>query len=102
MWRPVGQHFVQQGAQRIDIATGSHRFAAGLLGRNTGWSEPLLLRRRDLNQVRPGIEQFGNAEVENFRFTFGRYQNVAWLEIAMNDPVSMRPANRRANLQEKV
>ncbi len=80
------EQLVEHCAQRIDVGCGRHRLALHLLRAG-------VIRR---HQVGPGgrerfgarrfgIQQLGDAEIEQFRYAIGVHQDVAGFEIAVND-----------------
>src|SRR5436190_20570504 len=57
------------------------------------------------SQLRRGFvfrQELGNTEIEQLRFPFGVRQNVARLDVAMNNQIPMRKFNRGTDLQKQV
>ncbi len=94
------QQFIEQHAQRVHVRHRGHAGAAELLG-------ACVLRRHHLRtqlgrQERAvAFQQFGNAEVEQFRRTVGGHENVRWFDVAMNDEMLMRVRDGRADLSKE-
>src|SRR5579862_312892 len=77
----TGDHFVEQNAERENVATAVHHFAFNLLGRHvTG-------RAHDVGGLLNGAElqNFGGAEVGDFYRVIGSEHQVGGLDVAMND-----------------
>src|SRR5262249_19536799 len=47
-------------------------------------------------------QELGNPEIEQLRFPFCVRQNIARLDVAMNNQIPMRKFNRRADLQKQL
>src|SRR5262249_61977691 len=98
-----GEQLVEDGAERIYV--GSRRYCQATRLLRAG------VVRRQHSQLRPGagrvvgnvgIDQLGDAEVEQLRRAVGRRQDVAGLDVAMDDQVLVSELNRRADLPEGV
>ncbi len=103
-WPTAGQQLEEQQAERVDIGRCRDRLAgellgAGVLGRReelcrAGLSEPA-------EAGRFGVEELGDAEVEQpYLAAFGQ-QDVGRLQIAVNDEVDMGVVHRLADLLEQ-
>ena len=85
----------------LAVVTGAaeNLFRARILGRQ----QPVVhaCQRQHRGRI-AGIEQLGDAEVEQLGRAFGGDQDVGRLEVAMHDQVLVRVLNRRADLQEQL
>ena len=95
------QQPVQQHAQGIDVARDRHRLAADLLRarrlqRERAVAGPRLVSRREAR-----LEQLGDAEVQELRRAVRRDQDVARLEVPVDDEVLMGVLDGRAHLAEQ-
>jgi hypothetical protein len=96
------EHFVQHGAQRVDVGDGRDRLASHLLGAHVirrHQQRPGRCRRRCR---RIGREQFRDTEIEQFRDAVGGDEDISWLEISMDDQVLMRVLHCIADLSEQL
>ncbi len=59
-----------------------------------------MLHRRFLAHL--GVQQLGDAEVEQARLVVGLHQHVARLQVAMDDQLRMRVRHRPAQLEEQL
>ena len=105
--RHAGQQFVQQYSQRVDIAARIHIQAVDvrLLGTH--------VQRRTDHQGKPGVNRLvgqplpdglGDAKVDDLRHrdpVEQRNQDVAGLDVPMNDPFLMGVLDGLANLDEQ-
>ena len=100
---PAREQLVQHDAERIDVARGRDAAAAHLLGaRVLGGHEPHLgsgLRGRLGRAV--GLEQLGDAEVEQLRHARGGDEDVAGLDVAVHDEALVRVLHGAADLPEE-
>ena len=85
-----GQQLVENGAEHEDVGGGGHRFTAELFGRGVGRREGAQSGRGRIGQRVVGLEQLGDAEVEQLHFAGARHQDVRRLQIAMDDEGVMR------------
>ncbi len=96
------QQAVQQDAERVDVRGSRHRFAADLFRARA-------LQRHDthdgqgpfLGRLRIDVEQLRDAEVEQLRRPVARDQNIAGLQIAVNDQVLVRVLHGAADADEQ-
>ena len=94
------EQFEQHDTQRPDIDRGGRGLAADLLGR--GVFRRVEPQARDGGFRRRGvIEQLGDAEVEQFHAAVVGDQDVAGLEIAVNDEPCVGVRDRFAHRQEQ-
>ena len=97
------EQLVQHDAERVDVARGRDAAAAHLLGaRVLGGHEPHLgagLRRRLGRAV--GLEQLGDAEVQQLRHPGGSDEDVAGLDVAVHDEALVRVLHGAADLPEE-
>ena len=98
MWRSAGQEPVQHRAQRIDVGrcgdlAAAHLLRAGVLRGHYA--------RGDLS-LRSGIEHFRDPKIQQLRRAVFADQNIAGLQITMDNEAPVRVLNRRRNLQEKA
>src|SRR6185295_12404413 len=102
---PPGQQLVEDDAERVDVRGAFDRLAAHLLGaRVRRGHRPLLgLRRLGLRSgPAAGFEQPRDAEVEQLRLAPFRDQDVAGLQVAMDDRGGVRVLDRRENGKEQL
>ena len=94
---PAGEQLVEQHAQRVDVGGGGHRLAAHLLGAGV-LGRHQLQPGRGRRQRLPGhlgIEQLGDAEVEQLGHAVLGDQDVGRLDVAVDDQVLVRVLHRR-------
>src|SRR5205085_1967968 len=89
----------QQNAERIDVAGGGDRlspdlFRTRIVRRHRAQAGHC---RRESLRVKLRLQQLGNAEVQQLRHAFRGDENVARLEVAMDDEVLMRVVHRAAD-----
>lgn len=99
-----GHQAIEDDAERVDVAGGCDRLAAHLLGaREFGSHGPRVGRVRvDCLEVEFGIEQLGNAEIEQLGLAFRGDKNVCRLQVAMDDQLLMSVFNRGADLKKEL
>ena len=105
--RPLaGQQFVEHDGERVDVARHAQRLAADLLGRGVvarvGAADELRQRRLAGPLPRFVIQQLGHTEVEQPHLAVGGDEDVARLEVAMDDQPRVRMCDRLGNLQEQA
>ncbi len=92
----AGQGFVHEHPERVEVGAGLDRRADALLGRHVlRRSERVALLRQAL-----GSRELRHAEVEHLRGSIVAQKNIARLEIAVNDALLVRGAERPAHLDE--
>src|SRR6476646_11949877 len=98
-WVDASEQLVKHCAERVDVRRGVRCFPPDLLGAG------IVRRQRRSNRVVGGSdtldEQLADAEVEELGHASGINQDVAWLQVAMDDEVAMRVIDRRADSQEQ-
>ena len=103
---PVGfaprQQLVQHHAEGVDIGHRGDRLAAHLLGRGVVQGERTRGVAGLLGGVFLGIEQLGDAEIEQAHMAVRRDQDVRRLEVQMHDQTGVRMADGRADLQKQT
>ena len=99
-----GEEFEQNHSQRIDIGGRRDAVAADLLRRGVVGRHQAHHRHRCLHRTRmiAGSQNFGDAEVEQFRNTVRGHQDVRWLQIPVNDQIGMRILNRGTDLAKQL
>ena len=100
-----GQQFVEQYAQHVDVARGGDGLPADLLGTRVIRRHQPKIRLRDGQRVMSRlafVQQFGDAEVEQFGHAIGRDQDVRGLEVAMHDEILMRVMHCGTNRLKKL
>ena len=88
VWQPSRQRFVEHEAQGVDIAPGIHVAVAHakLLGAHVSQRAHHVSRPRHLRGVTVvGIDRPRHAEVDHLGFAHGIHEDVAGLEIAVDD-----------------
>ena len=94
--RGIGHQFMQQQPERVHVGGGGGAVAGELFGRGVADGVGALVEAGGIGAA--VVEQFGDAEVEQFRVAIGRHQHVGGLEVAMHDEVAMRVRHRRTHL----
>ena len=89
------QELVQQHAERVDVRGGADRLAAQLLRGGVVGRQRTHALAGELVRVVPriGLEQLGDAEVEQLHVTFAVDQDVAWLDVAVDHEMAVRVGN---------
>ena len=85
--------FEHHDTERIDIGRHRDRQAHHLLGRRVRQRQGTTrepCQRGLVHRRRIAFDQLGDAEVEQFGCAVCCHQHIAWLQIAMNDQLSMR------------
>ncbi len=99
---PARDELAEQYAERVDIRRGRDRTVHELLGRRIRRCHDRMLRARCLAfAVRIGIEQLGDAEIEQLHFAIARDQHVGWFQVAMHDQRAMRGLDRAADIDKQ-
>ena len=95
----AGQHFVQDDAQRVDVRAAVHIRPQRLFGRHVGG-------RTDDGAAghvgRFGLRQFGNAEIGNIGNVLVVEQDIAGLQVAVNDAFGMSLIHPRRDLPQQA
>src|SRR5262245_46192195 len=98
-WTLAAEQLVEQHTEHVDIARGGDQLATNLLRARMvrGHDAHVCLRHRD--RVRGGthVEELRDTEVEQLRCAVSGDQDVARLEIAMDDEVTVRGLYGRAH-----
>jgi len=98
--RFVGEHFIEQQAETVDIGRGTDRIAATLLRTRISRREPW---HAGLCGAVAGItEQLGDAEIQQHRFAVRAHEYVRRLEIAMDHQTLMRELHRPADFLDQA
>ena len=92
--RPAGQQRVQQGAETIQVAAGVDRLPLGLLRRHVFGRPHHVAGGRETRIA----EQPGDAEVGEFQTAVGGQEQVARLDVAVDDAPVVRVAQRPADV----
>src|SRR5579859_2042482 len=97
--RASSEEFVKDNAKRIDVGGSSNGFAsnllrAGVFGSHRAKSRGLLSYGR--------VDDFGDAKIEQLGNAVRCHEDVAGLEVAMNDESLVRVLHGAANLQEEL
>ena len=103
----AGQEFVEQDAERIDVAAGVdvERPHLGLLGAHVfeGADDGAKLgEHRPLGQ--PLLDRFGHAEVDHLGLGLAvaeGHQHVGWLDVAVDNPLLVGVLDRPADREEE-
>src|SRR5208283_2691527 len=94
----AGQHFVENHAQRKDIAQCVDQLAAELLRAGVAGSQ-----QSELGYLSVRIaQQFGGAKIEQLDGAVGSHQNVGGFQIAVNDQVPVRKLDGIAYLKKQA
>jgi hypothetical protein len=95
-----GEQLEEHDTQRVDVGGRRHRVAGELLGGGVVGSERR--PRRGVGGAAVGrVEQLGDAEVEQLHPAVAADQDVARLQVAMDDEVPVRVGDGVADLAEK-
>src|SRR5204863_5169111 len=86
--RTAGEHFVHDDAQGIDIGGGTDDVSLRLLRRHIFDGTQRHAGRRQAGSIQVLIDA-GNAEVGELDRAVTTYQDILWLDIAMDDPPTM-------------
>ena len=103
--RPAaGEQFVQQHAERVDVGGGRDHLAADLFraGVFRRHQREAVRRGRVRLAAKVGIEQLGDAEIEQLGRAVGGHQDVGGLDVAMDDQVLVRVLHRCADFREHL
>src|SRR6266850_1306729 len=90
---------VKAHAERVDVGRGVDRLALHLLRRHIGRRADHAPGRRQPVLV---VDELGDAEVEDLRLPAIGDEDVVGLQVAMDDRVVMRDADRREELLDQV
>ena len=97
----LGEEVEENDAQTVDVGRGRDRLAFDLFGAGV-----LRRQRAELRDVagvfRVGVEQFGDAEVEQLRLPAFVDEDVRRLEVAVDDEVAVGEGDRVADLVEEL
>src|SRR5665213_1852294 len=94
--RATGEHLVEDDAERVDIAATVDRSTLGLFGREVRRGSH---DRTFFGQLVFDRHRLGDAEVGDLYLAIARDQNVARLDVAVNDTVAMRVTEGRRDLR---
>src|SRR4051812_14180811 len=90
-WTNTRRHLVKNFAERIDISARVELFSQQLLrrhvGERTGGGMKVTV---GAVSIRDRLEEFRQPKITNFHATVLRYQDIAGLQIAMQDPLLVR------------
>ena len=101
--RPPGGEHAEQNAERVDVGGGGQRLAAQLLGaRPAGGQRARQAERGPLPLALVGLEDLGDAEVEQLHPAFAVDEDVAGLEVAVQHELAVREGDRGADLEEEA
>ena len=100
----AGQQLVQNDAERVDVARGRDRPAENLFGaRVLRREQPVVhARERHRRSCFAGVEQLGDAEVEQLRRAFRGHQDVRGLQVAVHDQVLVCVLDGAADVEEQL
>jgi hypothetical protein len=101
----AGEQYVEEDAERVDIGRGRHRGALDLLGRCVVGSERAAAGLRQLGRRFGRVfaaEQLGDAEVEQLHLPLGGHEDVARLEIAVEDEVAVGVRDRVEHVENEA
>jgi hypothetical protein len=96
----AGEQFVQHDAQRPDIGRGGQGFAGYVLGTGIGQGKGTVRGAGRLGGD-IGLDQPGDAEIQQLGFALRGDEDVGGLEVAMDHQSLVRVLDRRADLQEQ-
>ena len=99
----VGDELVQHDAQRVHVARGRDGASPDLLRARVLGREDAQQRGRILPRGRAlaGADELGDPEIEQRRHALGRHQDVAGLQVPVDDEVLVGVLHRRADLPEE-
>jgi hypothetical protein len=99
MPHPAGQQLVQQQAQRVDVAGRGQRLVEQLFGTRVFRCQRHQAGARGAGNAR--VERLGDAEVEQLRVAAAVDEDVAGLDVAMNDQRAVHRIDRGEHLQKQ-
>src|SRR6185437_879316 len=99
-WMCTGQQNVEDQAERIDIRGRGDGFAQQLLGYRVLRSERMGACQRQIRSILT-FEELCDSEVEELHRAVARHEDVARLDVPMNDQVRVRVADGRQDIQEE-
>ena len=97
-----GEQLVEHRAQRVDVGRRGDRLAAHLLRARVLRREQAHPRARRRLPPGGGVEELGDAEVEELGLALDRDQDVARLEVAVHDELLVGVGHRGAHLAEEL
>src|SRR4029077_261526 len=97
----TAQQLVQHNSKRINIAARGDGQATQLLGTRVFRREHAADRRCGLDASGPA-KKFSDAKVQQLGCLIVRHDDVARLEVTMNNQVLVRELNRRADLTKEL
>ena len=104
--RPVRQRarqqLVEHGAERIDIRRHPQRAARHLLGRCVGGRQRTAVFLRHGQVHRTTVQHLGNAKVQQHGLALRRHDDVAGLDVAVDDQPPMGMRHRAHHLHEEA
>ena len=100
--RPSGQQLEEERPHRVDVGGGRHRLAEDLFRRSVGGGERLAAELRLALVEGLGLEELGDAEVEQLHPPARSDQNVGWLEIPMDHQLAVRGVDRVRDLDHQL
>ena len=102
--QPAGEQFVEQHAERVDVGGRGHRLAANLLGAGVFRRHQLQAGRgrRERLARELGIQQLGDAEVQQLGRAIGDHEHVGRLDVAVDDQVLVRVLDGGADVTKEL
>src|SRR4051812_29148014 len=96
------KRFIKQHSQAVHVADRGDVLSPHLLrARIFRGHQSVHNCRGSCSADRFRVKQFSNPKVEQLRDALGRYQNIAGLDVSMNDEILVRVLNRRAHRAEQ-
>ena len=101
---PPGEKLVKHDSEGVNVARSSNRFALHLFGAGIAWRQGAEHRQRPFKSAGDTIriQDFGNTEIQQLRYTLCSHKNVAGLDITVNDQMLMGVLHRRTYLQKQL
>src|SRR5713226_4377765 len=99
---PRMSQLIEYDSESIDIRGGRNRFAAHLLGTGVFWRHDLVTGLGQAQIAPRRIQQLGNAEIQQFRNSILRYEDVCGFDVTVYDEVSVRVFNCCTHTAEQL
>src|SRR5713101_6363957 len=96
----TGKHLIKHYAKPIDVGRDRDWFTFGLFRRSRDRRKSLFAKRGEFERIRIVADDLGNSKIKQLWLSLAIDKNVVWLQIAVNDRITMRCFHCSANFQE--